>query len=819
MVQYQGEAVATPSPTLKPTLRPVHKFGGSSLADASGFHRVANIIAQLPTPGCLVVVSASGKTTNQLIELLNLFISGDSAAATALEGIYNFQQQLIINTLDDEQSPLLAQLDDDIHLIATVLEEQQLDKYQQHFIQAFGEVWSSRLLAQLLLNQGIAAASVDARRFLRVSGSPVQVDEDYSRQQLQPILAAQGEQVLVVTGFIGADAQQRSCLLGRNGSDFSATLLAELAGSSETTIWSDVLGVSSADPRRVQGTQLLARLSLSEAAELARLGSPILHSRTLGPVANSQQQLTLRSSYHPHDGHTRILRQHPREPGARIVTCVDDAVLIEMTISSGYHDKVDALTEWLTRRELAPLACKRRPERKLWQIAYTPEQAEQAFSLLRDHQPAGGFEDLQEREGFSLVALVGKGVTAQPEQCLHFYHALNAQPLEFIQPAKNGLSLVGIVRKIPLDPLLQLLHQSLFRRPKRVGLLLFGRGNIGKAWLKLYQEQKTRLEQELNVTLTLYGAFGSRGGVVDGEGLTVEQILNDFQPQALEWPNWLDHLAEHGFDQLVALDFTASEHLVQYYPNLVEQHIHIVAANKLAGASEQDFYLHFKQCLAEHQVQFLSGATVGAGLPVQSSIKQLQQSGEKISAISGLFSGTLSWLFQHFDGSQPFSELVLQAWQQGLTEPDPREDLNGQDVKRKLVILAREAGFDLDPAQVKVQNLVPESLAEVDQEGFFNQLTALDEPLAEALSGAQEQGGVLRHVARFNAKTGQASVGLEVVKADHAFAYLRPCDNVYAIQSTHYRQNPLVIQGPGAGREVTAGAMQADLWNLLASFK
>ncbi|OXS15614.1 bifunctional aspartate kinase/homoserine dehydrogenase II [Zobellella denitrificans] len=798
--------------------RPVHKFGGSSLADAACFHRVAGIIHNLAQPDALIVVSAPGKTTNRLIELLSLFTSGDSAAPEALEGLHGFQRSLIETTLDEAgAAPLLAALDDDIQTIAAVLESQRLDDYQRSLIQSFGEVWSSRLLARLLAGQGLPAASLDARRFLLVSGSPVQVDEVESRRRLGAILAGHQDQILVVTGFIAADAEGRTRLLGRNGSDFSATLLASLADSSHATIWSDVPGVFSADPRRVKEARLLTRLSLPEAAELARLGSPVLHSRTLGPVAASRQQLMLRCSYHPDDGHTRILRQPQRAQGARIVTAVDDTVLLEMTIPARFQETVDALTDWLTRRELAPLACKRRPERRLWQIAYTREQAEQAFSLLRDHQPAGSFEGLQLREGFSLVALVGKGVTAQAEQCLHFYHALNEQPLEFIQPAGNGLSLVAVVRKVVLDPLLLRLHQSLFSRPRRVGLVLFGRGNIGQAWLRLYREQKARLEQELNVQLSLYGAFDSRGGMLASQGLEVEQVLNDFQPRSIVWPDWLEDLEEHGFDSLVALDFTASEALVQHYPALVQRHVHLIAANKHGGAAEQAFYLRLKQGLAEHRVQFLSNATVGAGLPVQTAIHQLRHSGEQIRAISGLFSGTLSWLFQHFDGSQPFSELVLQAWQQGLTEPDPREDLNGQDVKRKLVILAREAGFDLDPAKVRVSNLVPESLAALDRERFIDRLDELDQPLAEALAQAREEGGVLRHVARFDAQSGEASVGLEVVAGEHAFAHLRPGDNVFAIETQHYRQNPLVIQGPGAGREVTAAAMQADLWQLLTT--
>ncbi|GAA3545037.1 bifunctional aspartate kinase/homoserine dehydrogenase II [Zobellella aerophila] len=795
--------------------RPVHKFGGSSLADSACFHRVAGIIGRLQQPDALVVVSASGKTTNRLIELLNLFTSGDSAAPEALSGLHAFQQGLIESTLGEAGSELVAALDDDIQTIASVLEHQRLDEYTRNQIQSFGELWSSRLLAALLAGQGIPAASLDARRFLQVSGTPVQVDEAVSRRRLAELLAEHPDRILVVTGFIAADSVGRTRLLGRNGSDFSATLLAALADSSHTTIWSDVPGVFSADPRRVKEASLLTRLSLPEAAELARLGSSVLHSRTLGPVAASRQQLMLRCSYHPDDGHTRILRQARRAQGARIVTSVDDTVLLELSILGNYQATVEALTEWLGRRELAPLASKCRPDSKLWQLAYTREQAGQVFELLRDHQPAGGFEGLQAKDGYSLLALVGKGVTEQAEQCLHFYHALNEQPLEFIQPGKNGLSLVAVVRKMVLDPLLIRLHQSLFSRPKRVGLVLFGRGNIGQAWLKLYRQQKERLEQELNVALTLYGVFDSSGAMLASQGLELEQVLDDFQPKRVAWPDWLEDLEEHGFDSLIALDLTASDGLVQYYPAMVQQHIHLIAANKLAGAAEQDSYLRLKQTLSEHKVRFLSNATVGAGLPVQSSLRMLQQSGEQISAISGIFSGTLSWLFQHFDGSRPFSELVLQAWRQGLTEPDPRQDLNGQDVKRKLVILAREAGFDLDPGQVRLDTLVPESLAGLDKGGFIERIQELDQPLAEALARAREQGGVLRHVARF-AADGEASVGLAVLPVDHAFAHLRPGDNIFAIETQHYRQNPLVIQGPGAGREVTAAAVQADVWSLLA---
>ena len=215
-------------------------------------------------------------------------------------------------------------------------------------------------------------------------------------------------------------------------------------------------------------------------------------------------------------------------------------------------------------------------------------------------------------------------------------------------------------------------------------------------------------------------------------------------------------------------------------------------------------------------MQWRYNATVGAGLPIQSSIQMLRQSGDRIQGVSGIFSGTLSWLFQQYDGTRPFSELVDEAWQHGLTEPDPREDLSGQDVRRKLLILAREAGFELDSADIELENLVPVALRKVSADQFMDRLKELDDPIQTAFEGARRVGKVLRYVARFE-HDGKARVGLEALEPHHPFANLLPCDNVFAIESDSYRTNPLVIQGPGAGREVTAAAIQYDLWQICAS--
>ena len=260
----------------------------------------------------------------------------------------------------------------------------------------------------------------------------------------------------------------------------------------------------------------------------------------------------------------------------------------------------------------------------------------------------------------------------------------------------------------------------------------------------------------------------------------------------------------------MVLDVTASAELADQYLDFASYGFHVISANKQAGASDTHKYRQIRDAFSKTDSHWLYNATVGAGLPVNHTVRDLRESGDSILAISGIFSGTLSWLFLQFDGTLPFTELVDLAWQQGLTEPDPRDDLSGQDVMRKLVILAREAGYDIEPTQVRVESLVPESCANGSVDQFFEDGEALNQQMLQRLEAAREMGLVLRYVARFDAN-GKARVGVEAVREDHPLASLLPCDNVFAIESRWYRDNPLVIRGPGAGRDVTAGALQSDL--------
>ncbi|EOV2302800.1 bifunctional aspartate kinase/homoserine dehydrogenase II [Yersinia enterocolitica] len=794
------------------TGRQLHKFGGSSLADVKCYLRVASIMANYSHLGDLMVVSAAGSTTNQLISWLKLSQTDRLSAHQVQQNLRRYQHDLISGLLSPEMAePLISEFIHDLERLAGLLDNKVDDAIYAEVV-GHGEIWSARLMSAVLNKLDMDADWLDARSFLRAErAAQPQIDEGRSYPLLQQLMAQHPHQRLVVTGFISRNNAGETVLLGRNGSDYSATQVGALAGVERVTIWSDVAGVYSADPRKVKDACLLPLLRLDEASELARLAAPVLHTRTLQPVSGSDIDLQLRCSYQPEQGSTRIERVLASGSGAKIVTSHDDVCLIELQIA-GHHDfslaqkEIDLL---LKRAQIKPLATGIHPDRNLLQLCYTSEVVNSALRVLEDATLPG---KLSLREGLALVALVGAGVSKNPLHSHRFYQQLKDQPVEFIWQAEDGISMVAVLRLGPTEHLIQGLHQSLFRAEKRIGLMLFGKGNIGARWLELFAREQKNISARSGFEFVLAGVVDSRRSLLSYDGLDASRTLAFYDDEAKEQDEeslflWM---RAHPFDDLVVLDVTASESLAEQYLDFASYGFHVISANKLAGASSSNNYRQIRDAFAKTGRHWLYNATVGAGLPVNHTVRDLRDSGDSILAISGIFSGTLSWLFLQFDGTVPFTELVDQAWQQGLTEPDPRVDLSGQDVMRKLVILAREAGYDIEPNQVRVESLVPAGadVGSVDQ--FFENGEALNQQMIQRLEAANEMGLVLRYVARFDAN-GKARVGVEAVRADHPLASLLPCDNVFAIESRWYRDNPLVIRGPGAGRDVTAGAIQSDL--------
>ncbi|MDA0110508.1 bifunctional aspartate kinase/homoserine dehydrogenase II [Vibrio sp. La 4.2.2] len=806
------------STTPAPAKKQLHKFGGSSLADPECYRRVVSILKDYSHNEDLIVVSAAGKTTNRLIEFLDALNKDGRIAHEHLQSLRQFQIELIDELLQgDEAEQLKSLLSDEFSTLGEL--GYPLSEAQRAAVLGHGEVWSSRLLAALLRQSDLPAVAQDARAFLRAEfGTQPEVDRAKSYALIKDVLAQHAHHRIVITGFMAQSDEGETVLLGRNGSDYSATVIGALAEVSCVTIWSDVAGVYSADPRVVSDACLLPLLRLDEASELARLAAPVLHSRTLQPVAQSVMDLNLRCSYQPESGSTRIERVLASGRGAKIITSLDEVLLIDLAFASG-HDFARAQNEVLNglkRAQLEPLAFEAQSDQARLRLAYTAEIASGALNELQDLAIEA---EIKLREGYSMLAAVGAGVTKNANHCFGFYQQLKHAPVEFFSEAESKLSLAAVLRKSDIQPLLKSVHTQLFQAQKRVAVALCGKGNIGSSWLALFKEQKSELEKRRGMSFNLVAVVDSQTYWLDDQGINEQTVLERYEDEAVAYQGdvWLQQLANlQGYDEVVVLDVTASPALAERYQSIAENGMHLISANKVAGSAPSVSYHAVQDAFSKTGRHWLYNATVGAGLPINHTVRDLRESGDDIVALSGIFSGTLSWLFQQFDGSVPFSELVDLAWQQGLTEPDPRADLDGSDVMRKLVILARESGLDIEPDAVAVESLVPEELEELSLDGFFEKAELLSEILQERLEKAQREDKVLRYVARLD-RQGKARVGIEALSKEHALANLLPCDNIFAIESKWYKDNPLVIRGPGAGREVTAGAIQSDL-NLMSSF-
>jgi aspartokinase/homoserine dehydrogenase 2 len=413
----------------------------------------------------------------------------------------------------------------------------------------------------------------------------------------------------------------------------------------------------------------------------------------------------------------------------------------------------------------------------------------------------------------SIIATVGHKVTAHGDVIARFKRALkSAQPLELVC-CENTHSIIAVLAEPCTSELLNNVHHDMTKDARHIGLVVAGLGNIGQRFLELLPEQLSKVSALEN--LHLVGLLGSKKALINTDGLDVTTAFELYKDtaQPYQQTQLLSWLANHPYDELIVVDITPSEDFSLLYSEFFQQGIHVIGANKWAASSSTSQYQSLLTSAKENNSLWLGNTTVGAGLPINYAIEDLLQSGDKISEISGIFSGTLSWLFETYDGKQPFSELMLDALAQGITEPDPREDLSGRDVQRKLLILARAAGFTLSLEDISCNNLVPLDLQQLSTEDFLARSHELNDFFSEKLTSAKAKQCCIRYVARFCVKnnTVKAQVSLEVLPNDDAFANLTPCDNIFQISSRWYQDNPLIIRGPGAGRDVTAGGLHSDL--------
>ncbi len=810
-----------------------HKFGGTSLADADAYRAVAAIIEGSGHPRQAVIVSAAAGMTDGLIELVARAGRREGTDDDLAHRLRSRQIALVEELLGGSgPGDLVAEVDKDFADIEDVLRASRvMGTAVDNAIGAvagFGEVWSARLLAGHLRDRGVDAVMLDARQVLVVTPADTApaVDWEVSRDNLDSWLSDNPGDVLVITGFVAADSAGAPTTLGRNGSDYSASIFSSLLGARELTIWTDVDGVMSADPRLVPQAEVLEELSYDEAMELAYFGAKVIHPATMTPAIRRGIPVTIRNTFNPDAPGTRIaLRSRDDLPVKGFASISDMALVnLEGTAMIGVPGISERLFGSLRQSGVSVVMISQGSSEHSICFAVPDDQADVARAAVEDafaaERQRGLLRELDVTAGCTILAAVGDGMSGTPGIAARLFGSLTRAGVNVkaIAQGSSERNISVVIDGSDASRALRAAHAGFYLSRQTLSIGLIGPGHVGGTLLDQMARRLESLVDETGVDLRVRAIAGSSSMVLDEHRIDLTCWRDRLQEGgAGTMPTDLDLLVDYvdtdSVPHAAIIDCTASAEIAVRYQDWLSRGIHVVTPNKKANTGAIAYYRALQASSRRADAHYFYETTVGAALPIIQTLRDLVQTGDEVRRIEGVFSGTLSYLFNSFDGSTPFSGIVRAARERGYTEPDPREDLSGMDVARKVVILARELGMDTGLDDMEIDGLIPTGLEEGTVDEFLERLADHDARMLDIVDVARSSGKVLRFVGVIDAIEG-CRVSLRSYDTDHPFARISLTDNIVAFQTARYADNPLVVQGPGAGPEVTAGGVFADLLRL-----
>ncbi len=815
-------------------LRPwvAHKFGGTSVADAVRIAAVARLLGERAgSERQVVVVSAMKGVTDALLDLLARAVARDPAWSERFEALEHRHLE-VARALVVPDHPVHAAIAAEFSNLREILHAMALlgtaPRAAADFVAGLGEVLSAQLLHAHLVANGRSCDWLDAREVLVVRHGELGAAVEWSEteRRLADWRAHHPVDCVVVTGFIARDRDGQATTLGRNGSDYSGAIFGALFGAAAIEIWTDVDGVLSADPRLVPEAEFVPELTYAEACELAYFGAKVIHPQTMQPAIARGIPIRIRSTFNPTHPGSLIQARASREPPVKGVTAIGELaiVTVEGTGMIGVPGTAERVFSALHRAGISVVMISQgSSEHSICCVVSTCE-SKRAVAELREvfarELERGQIEAVVAEPGIGVLAIVGEGMAGTPGIAARLFGALaragiNARAIAQGASERN-LSVAIAEGDVPRA--LRAVHAGFWLSAMTLSVGVIGPGLVGSALIEQLRVAAPRLLKTANLDLRVRAIMNSRHLLSDERAIDLANWRVALeQAPAGDLEQFSAHVAAPHLPHAVVIDCSASSAIADRYAEWLRAGIHVITPNKHAGSGPGSRYAAIREAQRVRGARFRYEATVGAGLPVISTLRDLLDTGDEILAIEGIFSGTLAYLFNCYDGSKPFSAWVAEARERGFTEPDPRDDLSGVDVGRKLTILAREIGMDLEFDEVKIESLVPPTLAGVGKDEFLARLSELDEPMATRLADARAGGQVLRYVARLDVAAGRASVGLVALPQDHAFAHIRLTDTVVQFTTRRYRDNPLVVQGPGAGPEVTAAGVFADLLRVAAA--
>ena len=804
----------------------VYKFGGTSMKNADALEQVGNLVINSDAENLIVVVSAMGGMTDALLQFSE---TQDSKLIEDIQSLYIETTDSLVKNVSSRLS-LIEAFKEDIQAIREIakLKDHASLSIEENEILGFGEIWTSKLLHAYLSALGeIETSWLNPMDFLTIQNEDMGANVNWSKSKEAFTQAIQDKSGKVIMGgFIASDIEGKSTNLGRNGSDYSASILGSLSEAKSVTIWTDVDGVLTGDPRVVNQARMIEQMTYDEAIELSYFGAEVIHPKTMAPLMHKEIPLYIRNTFNPESLGTSINSQQKNTRAVKGISTIKDIALLNLegTGMIGVPGIVNRLGKVLQQANISIVLISQASSEHSICFAVRSKDARSAADVIKqefkDDFKNENLSAIQIEEDCSILAIVGSGMTGTKGIAARFFNAISLSKTNVIAIAQGSSekNISIVIKSKDMNHATSFVHDAFFNSNKQIAIGIMGYGSIGQELHKQILDERKILQERENISLDILALSNSQKMMLSEDNIDLKSASNVTEKiEALEQSNtneMINHMLRQSAYGHIIIDCSASDEAPDEYSNIFENGISIVTANKKGLSGNIDRYKSIMNSKNLNEADFLYETTAGAALPFVKSVSDIASSSDSIKKIEGVFSGTLAYLFNSYDASMPFSELVNDALQQGFTEPDPRDDLSGMDVARKLVILAREMGLDMNVNDIHVESLVDPNHLSLSVNEYLEAMSSGDQAMNDRYQNALENNEKLSYVAQID-ENGNASVSLKNLSNDHSFFSLKGTENIIAIHSDYYSNYPLVLRGPGAGREVTASGLFFDLLSII----
>jgi len=804
----------------------VMKFGGSSVGTPDSIKKVKRIVEQAGDD-VIVVVSALGGVTDKLLSISKIAAQGDASYKAALSDIclkHTLMVEQVIpqsSAREQLQIKVQAMLGELQNIFQGIYLIKDLSPKTSDTIVSYGERLSSTICADLC-----GAQWFDSREFIKTEKKQGKnfLDTELTNKLIQDTFSPL-PRLSLVPGFISTDRDSGEVTnLGRGGSDYTAAIIAAALNADSLEIWTDVDGFMTADPRVISTAYTISELTYTEATELCNFGAKVVYPPTIYPVCHKNIPILIKNTFNP-EGKGTVIREGLSgfEKAIKGISSINDTSLINvrglgMVGVIGINKRIFRA---LADNGISVFLVSQASSENSTSIGVKDEDAAKACAVLNEEFSkeieTGELFPITSEEGLATVAIVGENMKHTPGIAGKLFGTLGRNGISVIACAQGAseTNISFVVERRLLRKSLNVIHDSFFLSEyQMLNLFICGIGTVGGSLIKQIHSQRQKLMQENGLQLNVVGIANSKKCILNRAGIDLADYQNELNEKGIDSTpeTLLQQVLDMNIFNSVFVDCTANAQVADLYKDLLEHNISVVAANKISASSSYDNYSLLKHIAHARGVKYLFETNVGAGLPIINTINDLIHSGDKILKIEAVLSGTLNFIFNVISADVPLSKAIHMAKEQGYSEPDPRIDLSGKDVIRKLVILAREAGYRLEQSDVEKHLFIPDALFEGTLDNFWKNVSQLDADFESRRQKLTEDGKRWRFVAKF--ENGKATVGLQEVGMGHPFYGLEGSNNIILLTTERYKQYPMMIQGYGAGAEVTAAGVFADIMSI-----